>query len=121
MTRSWQSANELVNPHATRALWPMITSGIPGRVTPVDSKSSPARTCAAYQTDGTLGARCGSLQRSGRPEAVRLPLTTHELLPPPAPGIHRDVSWNMAASAARFSPAPATEAVSARMTGLAAG
>src|SRR2546422_386020 len=99
----------------------MITSGIPGRLTPVDSKSSPARMCAAYHTDGTLGARCGSLQRSGRPVLVRLPLTTHELLPPPAPGIHRDVSWNMAASAARLSPVPATPAVSERITGLAAG
>ena len=72
ITRSWQSAKELVNPQATRLLWPMITNGMPGMVTPVDSKSSPAWTWAAYQIDGIPGTRCGSLQRIGRPVAFAL-------------------------------------------------
>ena len=87
-----------MNPQATRRLWPMITNGIPGMVTPVDSKSSPAWTWAAYQMDGIPGTRCGSLQRIGLPEDVRSPDTTQELLIPPAVGIHRAASRNISSS-----------------------
>ncbi len=121
MTRSWQSAKELVNPQATRLLWPMMTNGIPGIVTPVDSKSSPALTCAAYQIDGIPGTRCGSLQRMGRPVDVRSPDTTHELLIPPAVGIQRAASRNIASSWDRVSVPPAALTVLARMVGLASG
>ena len=121
MTRSWQSAKELVNPQATRLLWPMITKGSPGMVTPVDSKSSPAWMCAAYQIDGMPGTRWGSLQRIGRPEDERSPETTHELLIPPAVGIHRAASRNIARSSDRTSAPPEARSVFARMVGLASG
>src|ERR1700694_6332226 len=119
MTRSWQSAKELVNPHATRRLWPMTTRGMPGIVTPVDSKSSPARTWAAYQTDGSEGARWGSLQRIGRPVALRSADNTPELLAPPAEGIQRAASANMPVKFSRATPDPAACAVSLRIVGLA--
>ena len=121
MTRSWQSAKEFVNPQATRVLWPMITKGMPGMVTPVDSKSSPARTWAAYQIEGIPGTRCGSLQRIGLPEGVRSPETTQELLIPPAVGIHRAASRNIISSCERVSPPPAARRVPARTVGLASG
>src|ERR1019366_9182943 len=117
----WQSAKEFVKPHATRLLCPMITKGIPGMVTPVDSKSSPARTWAAYQIGGMPGTRCGSLQRIGRPDAVRSPETTQELLMPPAVGIQRAASRNMVSSWDRVSLPPAARTVAARMVGLASG
>src|SRR5207302_7629811 len=94
MTRSWQSANELVNPQATRRLCPMITKGMPAMVTPEVSKSEPARTWAAYQTEGRDGVRCGSLQSIGRPETVREPDTTQELLAPAIDGSQRAASRN---------------------------
>src|ERR1700683_2618376 len=99
----------------------MITNGIPGMVTPVDSKSSPARTCAAYQMEGIPGTRWGSLQRIGRPVAVRSPDTTHALLIPPAVGIQRAASRNIARSCDRVSLPPAALRVLARIVGLASG
>src|ERR1022692_1386619 len=98
----------------------MITNGIPGMVTPVDSKAAPAWTCAAYQIDGMPGTRCGSLQRIGRPDAVRSPETTQELLMPPAVGIQRAASRNMVSSWDRVSP-PAARTVLARTVGFASG
>ena len=71
----------LVSPHATLALWPMITNGADGRVTPLTS-SPPATTCTSYQIDGISTARCGSLASSGRPVALRVGATTQLLLPP---------------------------------------
>ncbi len=71
----------LVSPHASRALWPMITNGVEGRVTPVTS-SPAATTCASYQIDGISTARCGSLASNGRPVALRVGAMTQLLLPP---------------------------------------
>src|ERR1700686_1433401 len=99
----------------------MITNGIPGMVTPVDTKSSPAGTWAAYQMEGIPGTRCGSLQRIGRPDAVRSPETTQELLIPPAVGIQRAASRNMVSNRMRASLPPAARTVAARMVGLASG
>ena len=121
MTRSWQSAKELVNPQATRLLWPMITNGMPGMVTPVDSKSSPARTWAAYQIEGIPGTRCGSLQRIGRPDAVRSPETTQELLIPPAVGSSEPPHGTSSAAASGCRCRPPRGTVPARMVGLASG
>ena len=76
---------------------------------------------AAYQIDGIPGTRCGSLQRIGRPVAVRSPETTHELLMPPAVGIQRAASRNIDRSWERVSLPPAAFTVFARMVGLASG
>src|SRR5438309_2624196 len=99
----------------------MTMKGSPGSVTPADSKSSPARTWAAYQRDGIDGVTWGSLQSSGRPLAVLAPATTQELLAPPAVGIQRAASANRASAPARGAVVPAARRVSARIVGLASG
>ena len=58
-----------------RRVRPRITTGAPGVVTPTHSPPSQTR-CMACQIDGRPSSRCGSLARSGRPEAVRAPETT---------------------------------------------
>ncbi len=73
----------LVSPHASRALWPMITKGVEGSVTPVTS-SPAATTCTSYQIDGISTARWGSLASRGRPVALRVAAATTQLLLPPA-------------------------------------
>ena len=66
-------------PHAIRSLCPMITPLTPGILTPA-TRMPGAVKCTRYQIPGTVGARCGSFDNSGLPEAVRLPLTTQLLL-----------------------------------------
>src|ERR1035437_11115701 len=98
----------------------MMGNGCPAKVTPVVSKSLPARMWAANHTDGTDGSRWGSLQSMGRPGVVRSPDTAHALLAPTELGSQRAGSWNTAGTS---SPAcgPVLERVSARMVGLASG
>src|SRR5712692_9013419 len=62
-------------PHAMKRLRPRTTAGVPGSVPPITSKS-PADMWARYQVDGSRVPRCGSLARSGLPEAVIVPSTT---------------------------------------------
>src|SRR5436309_6253754 len=62
-------------PHAIWRLRPSVIAGVPGSVEPIASKS-PADMCARYHTDGSLVARCGSLARSGLPDADNVPSTT---------------------------------------------
>src|ERR1700680_3415474 len=103
-----------------RRLWPMIGKGWPANVTPVLSKSSPARMWAANQIDGTVGSRWGSLQSSGRPSAVRLGDPAQALLAPTELGSQAAAarySWRSSAPAV----GPASRAVSARMVGLLRG
>src|ERR1700693_1347975 len=99
----------------------MITNGRPGMDTPEDSKSSPAWICAAYQIDGMPGTRCGSLQRIGRPVAERSPDTTHALLIPPAVGIQRAASRNIARRCERPFAPPDARRVDPRIVGVASG
>src|ERR1700693_2550365 len=99
----------------------MITNGRPGMDTPLDSKSSPAWMCAAYQIDGMPGTRCGSLQRIGRPVAERSPETTHEVLMPPAVGIQRAASRNIPRRCERPSAPPDARRVAPRIVGFAFG
>ena len=102
MTRSWQSAKELVNPQATRVLWPMITNGIPGMVTPVDFEVL-ARPGRAPRTRSRAcpGPGAGRCRESAVQIVVRSPETTQELLMPPAVGIQRAASRNMLSSCDR--------------------
>src|SRR5258708_26268322 len=104
-----------------RRLWPMIGKGRPARVTPVDSKSSPATTWAWYQIDGADGGRWGSLQSMGRPVAVIVPSITQLLLAAPAVpgGVQRAASRN--SSMASPPCAAAGRPVSVRVGGVAAG
>src|SRR5690349_12609908 len=65
----------LVKPQAIRRLWPTITNGCPGRLTPATSKS-PERRCTSYQKFGIWWPRCISFESSGFPETVCAPETT---------------------------------------------
>src|SRR6266508_2254709 len=58
----------------------MMTFGIPGRVAPATERPGASRR-ARYQTEGVRRPRCGSLARIGRPDFVREPARTQELLP----------------------------------------
>ena len=77
-------------PHAMSWLWPTTTPGNPAKVNPLTSNghaSETSRQCrpACSQMPGWLVSRCGSLARTGAPEAVCSPETTHELEPMPSP------------------------------------
>src|SRR5208282_977254 len=68
----------LVNPQPMRRLWPTITNGTPGSVTPATSKSPlfvVACKCAAYQRFGIWWLRCISFESNGFPETVCAPET----------------------------------------------
>src|SRR5215510_8746858 len=79
----------------------MITLGRPGSVAPATDNPG-GSSLARYQTDGARSPRCGSLARIGRPDFVRDPPITHELLPrvsPPKP--RSSSSANLSSSAAQ--------------------
>src|ERR1700738_5304729 len=68
----------------------MMTPGMPGKESPATSywHCGPVVTqCSPtwYQTDGSEGARCGSLASRGLPVAVREPEITQEFEPTPLP------------------------------------
>src|SRR6185437_8358533 len=65
----------LVKPQAIRRLWPTITNGCPGRLTPATSKSPECR-CTSYHKLGIWCPRCISFESSGFPETVCAPETT---------------------------------------------
>ncbi len=71
----------LVSPHASLALWPMITNGVEGRVTPVTS--SPAAT-SAPRTRSTASRRPdgGRWRATDGQSRFATALTTQLLLPP---------------------------------------
>ena len=62
------------------SLWPAMTMGTPGRVTPAAWKPGASRS-AMNQMLGSVRPRCMSLERSGLPEAVWEPETTQLLEP----------------------------------------
>src|SRR5688572_5169056 len=59
-----------------------MTPGAPVSEAPITFRSGHCR-CTTYQMDGNVRLRCGSLQSSGLPVAVLLPLTAQLLLPMP--------------------------------------
>src|ERR1039457_6247686 len=69
----------LVNPQPMRWLWPTITNGTPGSVTPATSKSPDfvfVFRCASNHRFGIWWLRCISLESRGLPETVCRPDTT---------------------------------------------
>ena len=80
--KSLLSVRPAVTPHAANPLCPMGKPGAPASVAPVTSQCG-VRTCARYHGGGQVGARCGSLARSGLPDAVRAPATAQLFDPPP--------------------------------------
>src|SRR5208283_3039664 len=82
----------LVNPQPMRWLWPTITNGTPGSVTPATSKlllfivaavavavavvAAVVFRCAANHRFGIWWSRCISFDSSGFPETVCCPETT---------------------------------------------
>jgi hypothetical protein len=69
-----------VAPNAMCRLWPRMTYGAPGRLSPWMSNPPPRRSIGCH-TDGASRPRCGSLARIGRPFAVCRPPMTHEFEP----------------------------------------
>src|SRR4051812_6783032 len=63
-----------------RWLWPTITKGVPGRVTPATSKL-PLFKCAANHRFGIWWSRCMSFESKGFPVTVCDPETTQLLEP----------------------------------------
>src|ERR1019366_10241927 len=135
MNRSSTSGPRLVAPQAIRALWPRITSGSPGKLTPVTSNGQAALTTAQcrpfmIQTDGMLMPRCGSWASRAWPVALFEPATTQLFEPTPwsptrpwAGSIPADaaIDWPSAASARRPSAWPVlSEAEAAADTSLIA-
>src|SRR5439155_17574239 len=69
------SARTVRSPQAMNRLRPMATAGVPGSVAPMTS-ASPAEIWARYHNEGICAPRCGSLARSGFPDALSVPSTT---------------------------------------------
>ena len=79
----------LVNPQAIRWLWPTITYGIPGSVTPATSRLHDGLThfrCASYHRFGIWCPRCISSDSRGLPVTVCAPETTQSFDPFTASG-----------------------------------
>ncbi len=79
-----------MNPHAMRALWPMITPGTPENPKPATSKPQSEVMTRHFRpiwchTLGSAAPRCGSFASRGSPVSVRSPETTHEFEPIPSP------------------------------------
>src|SRR5664279_876037 len=120
MNKSSTSGPRLVAPQAIRALWPRITRGSPGKLTPVTSNGQAALTTAQcrpfmIQTEGMLIPRCGSLASRAWPEALFEAATTQLFEPTPwsptrpwAGSIPADaaIDWPSAARARRPSAWP---------------
>src|SRR5450759_560222 len=75
MKRSSTSGPTFVTTQAIRALWPRITAGTPGKLTPSTSYGQAAETPRQrrpfmYQMPGIWIPRCGSLARSAWPVAL---------------------------------------------------
>src|ERR1700690_3497864 len=88
MNRSSTSGPRLVAPQAIRSLWPRITSGSPGKLTPVTSNGQAALTTWQWrpfmiQTEGMLIPRWGSLASRALPSALLAPDTTQLFEPTP--------------------------------------
>ena len=76
--KSVTSAPRLVRPHASVALWPMTTPGMPANAKPETSyghcaETSAQRSPTCSQMPGAEMPRCGSLASSGLPDSVRSP------------------------------------------------
>src|SRR5450759_1159432 len=88
MKRSSTSGPTFVAPQAIRSLWPRITAGTPGKLTPSTSYGQAAemtrqRRPFMYQMLGIWIPRCGSLARSAWPVALLDGATTQSLEPTP--------------------------------------
>src|SRR5450759_781110 len=88
MKRSSTSGPTFVTPQAIRALWPRITAGTPGKLTPSTSygqadETPRQRRPFMYQMLGIWIPRCGSLARSAWPVALLDGATTQSLEPTP--------------------------------------
>ena len=79
-----------MKPHAIWLLWPITTPGTPEKPNPETSKGQVSLTGAQRSpiwchTLGMSAPRCGSFARSGIPDSVSSPETTHEFEPMPSP------------------------------------